>query len=68
MTDQPAAVIFTAEEKRAAIARELAYRRRVYPRWIDQGRMTLRLARTQISIFETIEADYATLETKERLL
>ncbi len=59
---------FTSEQKRKAVERELGYRRRVYPRRIESGQMTQRLADEQIAIFEAIAADYAKLETTERLL
>jgi hypothetical protein len=60
--------MFTAEQKRKAIERELSFRRRVYPRFIEQKKMTQQLADEQISIFEAIRADYANAETGERLI
>lgn len=59
---------YTAEQKREAIDRELKFRRRVYPRFIADGRMTKKHADEQIAIFEAIRADYAEAETKERLI
>lgn len=59
---------FTAAQKRKAVERELAYRRRVYPRWIENGKMTQRLADEQVAIFEAIATDYAAKEPGERLL
>lgn len=61
-------VIFTAAEKLEAVRRELAYRRRVYPRRIAAERMTLKLAERQIEIFEAIEADYQAAAEAERLI
>lgn len=61
-------MVFTAEQKRKAVERELTFRRRVYPRWIADGRMTQKLADEQIAIFETISADYAAAEKNERLI
>ena len=61
-------LIFTAQQKREAIERELSYRRRVYPRWIEQNRMTKRQADQQMAIFEAIREDYAKAETSERLI
>jgi hypothetical protein len=58
----------TAADKKKAIERELTYRRRVYPRWIADGRMTQKLADQQIEIFEAIRDDYAKAETTERLI
>jgi hypothetical protein len=60
--------MYTAEDKKKAIERELGYRRRVYPRWIEQNRMTKRQADQQIEIFEAIRDDYAKAETTERLI
>jgi hypothetical protein len=59
---------FTASQKLEAVDRELAYRRRVYARRIEQGQMTQSLADRQIAIFEAIKADYETAAEKERLL
>jgi hypothetical protein len=60
--------MFTAEQKKKAIERELTFRRRVYPRWIADGRMTQKLADEQIAIFEQIRDDYAKAEQGERLI
>jgi hypothetical protein len=59
---------YTAQDKKEAVERELKYRRRVYPRWIADGRMTRDLADRQIAIFEDIMADYAKAEQSERLI
>lgn len=58
----------SAADKKKALERELGYRRRVYPRWIEQNRMTKRQADQQIEIFEEIRDDYAKLEGSERLI
>jgi hypothetical protein len=58
---------FTMKQKLEAIDRELAYRRRVYARRVEQGAMTQKLADRQIAIFEEIKWDYETLAEKERL-
>lgn len=58
----------TSAEKLEAVQRELNYRRRVYPRWIADKRMTQQLADRQIAIFEEIAADYQKLAEGERLL
>lgn len=60
--------MFTAADKKKAVERELTFRRRVYPRWIEQNRMTKRQADQQIEIFEAIREDYAKAEEQERLI
>lgn len=60
--------MFTATDKKKAVERELTFRRRVYPRWVADGRMTQKLADQQIEIFERIRDDYAAAETAERLI
>jgi len=59
---------FTATDKWKAAERELAYRRRVYPRWIEAGKMTDGFAAAQIAVMEAICRDYAALAEKDRLL
>lgn len=59
---------FTAGEKLAAVQRELAYRRRVYPRRVALGKMSKPLAELQIRLMAAIEADYIELEKTERLI
>jgi len=61
-------VTFTAADKLRAIERELGYRRRVYPRRVEAGSMTQRLADNQIEIMEEIAADYRKLAEDERLI
>lgn len=58
----------TATTKLAAVEREIKYRKRVYPRLIEQGKMTDGAAAAQVAIFEAIAADYRELAAKERLL
>lgn len=58
----------TASDKRAAIEREIKMRRRVYPRWVADGRMTQAKADSEIAIMEAIAEDYRAQEQKERLL
>jgi hypothetical protein len=60
--------MFTAEQKKKAVERELTFRRRVYPRFIEQKKMTQKLADEQIAIFEAIRDDYTAAEGKERLI
>jgi anti-sigma regulatory factor (Ser/Thr protein kinase) len=60
--------MFTAAQKKTAVERELSFRRRVYPRWIEQKKMTQKLADEQIAIFEAIRNDYYDAEQNERLI
>ena len=45
-------------EKLVALKREVALRRRVYPKWVKDGRMKIRDAEYQIKVMEEIVADY----------
>lgn len=49
---------FTREDKLAAVERELTLRRRVYPRWIEKGRMSGAKAAHEIAVLEAIRDDY----------
>jgi len=60
--------MFTSEQKRKAVERELTFRRRVYPRFIEQKKMSQQLADEQIAIFEAIRMDYSAAEESERLI
>jgi hypothetical protein len=59
---------YTAQQKRESIEREIKYRRRVFPRLIENGKMTRALADQQIAIFEAIRDDYTKAEQSERLI
>jgi hypothetical protein len=59
---------FTAQEKLDAVERELRYRRHVYPRRIDSGKMTKAAAAEQIALFEQIADDYRKQAEGERLI
>ena len=59
---------FTAAEKREAIEREIAMRRRVYPRWVDDRKMSQAKADHEIAVMVAIAEDYRQQETGERLL
>jgi hypothetical protein len=50
---------FTAADKLRAVERELRMRRRVYPRWVEAGKMKLDHADREILLMEAIKADYA---------
>lgn len=57
--------MYTAAEKRDAIEREIAIRRRGYPGRVSRRRMTQQQADYQIAIFEEIRADYTKLANDE---
>ncbi len=46
------------DDKRACIERELKMRRRVYPRWVEAGKMSQAHADKEIATMEAILADY----------
>lgn len=48
----------THDQKRACIERELKMRRRVYPRWVADNRMTQAKADEEIAVMEAILRDY----------
>jgi hypothetical protein len=50
--------VITAIQKHAEAKREAAMRRRLYPRWVSEGRMKQEAADTQIAIMEAIVEDY----------
>lgn len=50
---------FTAEDKFKEARRELAQRKRVYPRLVAQGSLKQAEADRQIAIMEAIRDDYA---------
>lgn len=52
-------MIFTDADKRACAYRELKMRRRVYPRWVQEGRMTQADADREIALMQAIAEDYA---------
>lgn len=51
-------MMFTDTEKREAAEREAKMRRRVYPRWVADKRMTQEAADRQIALMDEIAADY----------
>lgn len=59
---------FTNSEKRECAERELRQRKRVYERFVSDGRMTREFADRQIALMEAIANDYAKLEQGDRLL
>ena len=61
-------VAYPAKDKLDAVDRELKLRKRVYPRLVEAGRLSAKMADDQIAIFEAIRADYLRLANSERLL
>jgi hypothetical protein len=49
---------FSFEQKLAAVKREIAFRKHVYPRRVADAKMTQALANDQIAVMEAIAADY----------
>jgi hypothetical protein len=68
MTNILALAQFTAAEKHREALRELAMRKRLYPRWVEKGAMTAKDAAQKIALMEAIAADYAKFAEKERLI
>ena len=58
----------SAERKLACARRELTMRRRVYPRWVQDFRITEARAADEIRCMEAIVADYEAMVKKELLL
>ena len=59
--------MITAAEKLACAERELKMRRKVYPRWVEQKRMSAPQADHEIRTMEAICDDYRVLAEKDRL-
>ena len=59
-----AASNFTTAEKRACILRKLGFRRRVYPRFVQDAKMKADTADREIALMEAILADYPAEEPK----
>lgn len=57
-----------ASEKLNEAAREVGLRTRVYPRWIEQGKLTKAKADRQIAVMRAIERDYTTAAALDRPL
>jgi hypothetical protein len=62
------AVTYTAEEKFKCASRECEMRKRVYPRWIEQGKITQEKAARETAMMAEIADDYRELAVKEGLL
>jgi hypothetical protein len=58
----------TEQDKLRCAEREAKMRRRVYQRWVEQGRMTQKQADHEIACMEAIAADYRKIVMGERLI
>jgi hypothetical protein len=61
-------MVITAEDKLREIERELKLRRRLYPHWIEIGKIEAGDAKRRIDILVEIAADYEKQAQGERLL
>ncbi len=55
-------------EQIACIDRELRYRLRVYPRWVEAGKMTPNKAREELRRLEAVLETLKEIESKGRLI
>jgi hypothetical protein len=60
--------IITVDHKLSCVERELKLRKRVYARFVDDGRMSAGKAAHEIACMEEIVKDYLALAQKDRLL
>jgi hypothetical protein len=60
--------IITTADKLACAERELAMRLRVYPRWVEEGKMSADKAKREVACMEEIVKDYLALAAQGRLL
>ena len=58
--------IINLDMQLACVARELAYRRRCYPKWVATGRMTQDKADYELAVMEAVQASL--LEVQEARL
>lgn len=61
-------VIVTTSDKLACVERELKYRKRVYARLVDEGKMSQGKATLELAIMQAIIDDYQKEADKERLI
>jgi hypothetical protein len=54
-------------DKLRCVERELGYRRRVFARMVERGKMTERQSQNEIALMEAILADYQKLAALEEL-
>lgn len=60
--------VITDADKLACAERELKMRKRVYGRWVEEGRMSAGKAAHEIACMEAIVADYTIVAETERLI
>jgi len=53
--------MITNLDKLCCIQRELVYRKRIYARLVENGKMSVKLRDREITLMEAIEADYRKL-------
>jgi hypothetical protein len=51
-------MMFSCEQKLGCALRELHYRKHVYKRWVEAGKMSEINAKREIALMEEIAADY----------
>lgn len=61
-------MIITLKDQIACIEREITMRQRVYPRWIEAGRIKQAKADTEIRTMQAVLTTLKSLEEKERLI
>lgn len=68
MNRPPPLLVFTYTELADAVKREVGYRRFVYPKRVEAGKMKQAEADRQVAMFEAIEAHLRELAAGERLI
>ncbi len=58
----------TNDEKLKCLEREIKMRERVYPRWVEEGRMSQKFADRELASMREIADDYRATAEKERLI
>ena len=58
----------TLKDQIICIEREISMRQRVYPRWVEDGRMKQAKADAEIRTMQAVLSTLKSLEEKERLL
>lgn len=58
----------TIDEQMACVEREIKMRRRVYPRWVQDGRMTQAKADSEVRAMEAVAETLRGIQEKSRLL
>jgi hypothetical protein len=57
---------YSRDEKLKAVVREIAMRRRAYPKWVNAGKITQYEADYQLALMEAIARDYAAAEAEQK--